>query len=131
MSSNYCIPSHRLLKKLAETIGMPPIKRPTRQRHRTFIREWRVYAGLKQNEAAARLEIEPSTLSRIETGKSPYDQDILERIALAYGCDPEDLLSINPLQPDPPKLVYDRLKLAPKDVQDRAIAIIDALLKAG
>lgn len=62
---------------------------------------------------------------------STYNQDFLERIALVYGCEPSDILNIDPLKPDPPRLVYDRLRAANKDVQDRAMAVLDALLKAG
>ena len=80
---------------------------------------------------AEQIEIDHSTLSRIKRRESPYDQDVLEKLALVYGCDPDDLLSIDPMKPDPPKLIYDRLKVANQDVQNRAIAILDALLKAG
>jgi len=48
-----------------------------------------------------------------------------------YGCDPSDILNIDPMKPDPPRLVYDRLRAADKAVQERALAILDALLKAG
>lgn len=52
-------------------------------------------------------------------------------MALVYGCDPSDILNIDPTQPDPPRLVYDRLRSADRAVQERALAILDALLKAG
>lgn len=109
---------------------MPSVKRPKRKRDRTYFREWREHCGLKQYEAAARLEIEPSTLSRLESGQSPYDQDILERMALAYGCGTDDLLSYNPLQPDPPRLVYSALRKVPPEMQRQAWNVIEALLKA-
>lgn len=75
---------------------MPPVRRPPRKRARTYFREWREYRDRKQGEVAALIEVDPGTLSRLESGKSPYDQDILEKLALVYGCDPEDLISINP-----------------------------------
>lgn len=109
---------------------MPPVKKPERERQRTYFAEWREFRGLKQFEAADRLEIDASTLSRLENGKSPYDQDILERLALLYRCDADDLLSNNPLQPDAPRLVYSKLKHVSPDLQERALAIVDALLRA-
>lgn len=101
------------------------------RRKPTFIRAWRKFRDLTQVEAADRIEIKQGTLSKIERGDLPYNQDFLERAALAYGCDVSDLLENDPLRPDPPKLVWDRLKAAPRDVQETALAIIDALLKAG
>ena len=79
---------------------MPPIKRPPRKRQRTYFREWRLHRDkMKQYEAAEALGIDRSTLSRIESGESPYDQDMLEKMAVLYGCNPGDLLAVNPLLP--------------------------------
>ena len=100
-------------------------------RGHTFLREWRKYRKLSQEEAAERLDTTQGTLSKIERRELPYNQDFLEKAALAYGCEPEDLLSINPIKPDAPRLVYERLRHAPKALQDRAIAVLEALLKAG
>lgn len=110
---------------------MPPVSKNPHTRQRTFLREWRKYRGLSQTEAAERVEIDQTTLGRIERGVVPYNQDFLERLALAYGCDVEDLLSVDPLKPDPPKLVYNRLRAAPKAVQEQALRILDALLRDG
>ena len=110
---------------------MPPVKKPTHQRQQTYFREWRKFKKLSQEELAARLELDRSNISRIERGESPYDQDYLERFALAVGCDPEDVLSINPTAPDAPRLIYNRLKSATPEMQRRALDVLDALLKAG
>lgn len=80
---------------------------------------------------AALIEVDHTSLSRVERGETPYDEDILAKLALVYGCDPADLINIDPLKPDAPKLVYDRLRAVPKELQDRALAVLEALLKAG
>lgn len=103
----------------------------TSQRERTYLREWRKFRELTQERAADRVDVDRTTLGKIERGILPYNQDFLERLAHAYGCEPHELLSINPLAPDPPKLVYERLRSAPPDLQRRAIAVLDALLKTG
>lgn len=103
---------------------------PHPARGRTFLREWREFRGLTQQEATERLEIEQPTLSKIERGLTPYNQDLLERAALAYGCDPSDLLNIDPLAPDPPRLIYSKLSKADAVTQRRALDILEALLKA-
>jgi transcriptional regulator with XRE-family HTH domain len=71
-------------------------------------------------------------VSRVETGDSPYDQDFLEKAALAYGCDPEDLLAIDPTIPvDPLKLIWSNLEKAPSELRARALGYLEGLLKAG
>jgi transcriptional regulator with XRE-family HTH domain len=110
---------------------MPPIKRPAHHRRRTFLLEWREYRELTQEDAADRVGVDRTTLGRIEAGKLPYNQDFLEKLAFAYMCEPTDLLSVNPRFRDPPTLIYEKLRAAPREMQDRAVAIIDAMLKAG
>ena len=110
---------------------MPPVVKPKHTRKPTRLRAWRKHRELTLAQAAERVDVEGTTLGRIERGESPYNQDILERLALAYGCEPEDLLRIDPTAPDPPRLVWDRLQRAPADVRERAFAVIETLLKAG
>lgn len=109
---------------------MAPVKKPIAHRGPTFIRAWRDYRGLSQEEAADRVEVDRTTISRLESGKIPYNQDILERLALAYGCDVEDLLKVDPLKPDPPRLIYQQLLRASPSLQRQALAVIEAMIKA-
>jgi transcriptional regulator with XRE-family HTH domain len=108
---------------------MPPRARPRQQRHRTFLREWRDYRHLTQEQAAERIGIEQPTLSRIERGISPYSQDFLERAAWAYMCEPADLLMRNPLNDDAIWSVADHLRQATPEQKEQVRAVIDALLK--
>ncbi len=110
---------------------MAPVKKPEHSRAPTFMKQWRKHRRLTQEQAADRVGVDYTTVGRIEKGELPYNQDFLERLAFAYGCDVTDLLSIDPLKPDPPRLVYDRLRTAPRELQDRAWAVVEALLKAG
>lgn len=111
--------------------NMPPVKKAKHDRAATFMKEWRKYRKLSQAIAADRTDIDTSTFSRIERGELPYNQDFLEKLALAYGCDVADILTVNPLAPDPPRLIYDRLRQVPKLKQEQALAILEAFLKAG
>lgn len=65
-------------------------------RRRHFIKEWRLYRGLTQDQLADRLEISKATLSRIESAKQPYTQDTLEALADAMLCEPADLIMRDP-----------------------------------
>lgn len=110
---------------------MPPVKKPEWKRSETFLRQWRKFRHMTQVEVSDRLEIDQATLGRVERGLLPYNQDFLEKAAITYGCDPEDLLSIDPTRPDPPKLVYDAIKNAPRAKQDEVWRVVQAMLKTG
>jgi transcriptional regulator with XRE-family HTH domain len=114
----------------ASVLRMPPVPKPKRKRQRHFIREWRLARNKTQEELADYLGVNQSTMSNLENGKTPYDQDVLERLAIYYGCDAGDLLEINPLTPDRLRVVYSDLRRAPADIQARAIGYIEAILKA-
>ena len=73
-------------------------KRPRRP---TFVRQWREYRGLSQEQLAERLEMSAAQLSRVETGKQPYTQDFLEAVAEALRTDVPSLLMRDPLKEDP------------------------------
>jgi transcriptional regulator with XRE-family HTH domain len=68
-------------------------------RGKTFLREWRKHRGLSLPEAAERAGTSHPNLSKVERGLVPYNQDILEALALVYGCDPADLLIRDPSAP--------------------------------
>lgn len=81
---------------VAEIRPMPRPARKPRKLRRTYFREWRQFRGLTLEQAAERLEIDFTTLSRIERGLVPYSQGLLEAAALAYRCEPWDLLNVDP-----------------------------------
>ncbi len=74
------------------------LKEPQRRRH--FIKEWRKYRGLTQEQLAERIGVAVSTISQLETMKQGYSQPTLEAIADALGCEPADLLMRNPTSDD-------------------------------
>lgn len=74
---------------------LPPKKREFR---RTFLREWRLYRNLTQEQAAERIGLDHSTLGRIERRLVPYSQGMLETAAEAYSCEPWDLLNVDPFK---------------------------------
>lgn len=76
---------------------MPPVKKPKRRLRRHYLKEWREYRNLTQEQVAGRLDIDRSTLSRVENMRIPYSQELIEAAAEAYGCEPWDILNVNPL----------------------------------
>lgn len=110
---------------------MPPVKRPTRQRRRTYFRQWREFStDFSQAEAARKIGRDHSSLQRLEAGLIPYNQDWLEELALVYRCEPHDLISRDPwgskaIRSD----VIRAYESAPADIQKQVMAAARALLK--
>jgi transcriptional regulator with XRE-family HTH domain len=74
------------------------LKNTERRRH--FIKEWRKYRELTQDQLADRVGVAVSTISQLEGSKQGYSQATLEALAEALRCEPADLLMRNPLQGD-------------------------------
>jgi transcriptional regulator with XRE-family HTH domain len=111
--------------------GMPSVAHPKRPLHRHFLQEWREHRGLSQEQAALRLSISRTQLSKIENMRSPYSQGLLEAAAEAYGCAPADLIMRNPSVPDAPWSIYETLRRAPEAQQQQIRAVVETLLKTG
>ena len=75
---------------------MPPVKKPVRHRHVTYIKAWREFRNLSQERVAERIGISRENYGRIEAGKIPYNQDFLEVCADALNCSVSDLLEKHP-----------------------------------
>lgn len=110
-----------------------------------FLREWRKWKGLTLEEAAERIEVvgaqravaDPearaismthATLSRIERGKLPYNQPLLEILAEIYGTEPASLIMRDPSANEPIWSLWDALS---PPARQQAFAVIEALKKTG
>jgi transcriptional regulator with XRE-family HTH domain len=70
-----------------------------------FVHEWRKYRDLTQEELAERVGLTSGAISQLENGIIAYKQPTLEALAEALGCEPGDILSVNPLaDPSRPRL---------------------------
>ncbi len=59
-----------------------------------FLRAARENKGWKQPDAAARVEIEQSYLSKLETGKSYPSEEVFSKLLAAYGVSPSDVSDV-------------------------------------
>jgi transcriptional regulator with XRE-family HTH domain len=75
---------------------MAPVCKPPHNRGQTFILEWRKASRMTQNQVAEALNVGQPTISKLETGKAPYEQDFLERLAALLRATPADLISRRP-----------------------------------
>lgn len=80
--------------------------RPTRRRH--FVREWRKYRNLTQEQLAERIPTSVANISRIETGKQDYTQSLLEALAEALSTDAASLIMRDPSRPEAIWSIWDQ-----------------------
>lgn len=104
---------------------MPPVKKPIRQRRPQYIRHWREYRGLTQEQAAERVGISATSWGRIEGNKVPYNQDFLEEAAYALMCEPWDLLNVDPTKEGEVLDRIDRFRQAAPNEQQEALNYLD------
>lgn len=99
---------------------------------RFYFKEWRKFRHLTQEQVVGRLvafedPLLPQTeasLSRIETGKQPYSQRILEALADIYSVEPHQLLGHNPYKEGE---LIDLLAVLDERQRAQARAVIEAL----
>lgn len=97
-------------------------------RHKTYLRQWRNKSGKTLEQVADHLHMSHSQLSRIERGKQPYNQELLEELADLYMCDVVDLLIRDPSEPESMWTLWERAKPGERR-QIRSVA--EALLRIG
>jgi len=97
-----------------------------------YLRQWREFRGFNLDDMAAAIValvsvnggLTKSSLSRIETGRTPYTRDTLEVYAQVLDCLPIDLLTRPPTDPEGIWNVWNRLHDRDKP---RAVAMIEAV----
>ncbi|MDH7638932.1 hypothetical protein [Sphingomonas oryzagri] len=112
-------------------------------KHRSFIRHWRTYKGMKLWQVVDRLsEIKaasgsrekfPTTeasLSRIEAGGQNFNMALLSALAEVFEVeDPRDLLTVNPFKGT--ISVLSALEALNDTQQEAALAVIQAMRTSG
>ena len=112
---------------------MPPrVTHRTRQLRRTFIKEWREARAISQDKLVERVRervdsFSKSTLSRLERGEQPYSQPILEALAWALDCEPQDLIMRRPN--DAIWSIMDSLQAVPEGEREQIARIIQTFRK--
>ena len=106
-----------------------------------YLREWRKASGLTLEQAADRIEraseahldgvasarpvgMTHATLSRIERGKLPYNQVLLELLAQVYHTDRASLIMRDPSDPDGLWSIWEQLR--PRE-RTQAVEVMKAL----
>lgn len=96
-----------------------------------YIREWREYRHLTQDQLAERVGMSRANVSKVERFKRPFTQGTLALFADRLGIEPRDLLAPPPT-PDAPLSEFERaairLRKASPRLQKQAGSILMALL---
>lgn len=112
-----------MTKKAESEVIETRFKRPFRP---TFIRQWRKHRGLTLELLADRIAMSVGNLSMIERARTGYTQETLERLADALQCEPADLLTRNPQDPDGIWSLWDRAKAGERK---QIIEVVKAVLR--
>lgn len=91
-----------------------------------YLREWREFRELTQQQLADRLETTAATISRIENKKRDYTGAFLQAAAYALNCNPGDLISRPPSEPS----IDAKLRDAPAPIRAQIAAVVETLLKS-
>lgn len=100
---------------------------PKRPRQRPYLKEWRKFRTLTQEELAERLDTTKASISRYETGDRELPGGFLAAFAEAVQCAEADLYRL----PQAESSLDDMLRDAPERVRQQAREIIQTLLKTG
>lgn len=93
-------------------------------KHRRFyLREWREFRGLTQEQLGLRVNMTKGRISEIERGVRRYNESMINYFAEALSCEPWELIGRNPLiDPQPPANIFDYF-----EASDRSV--VEALMK--
>jgi len=98
------------------------------RRRRIFVKEWREYRSLTQEQLADRIGTSKASISRIEAGTQAYTQDFLEAAAEALMTDPASLLMRDPSDESAAWSLWDQAKPAERKMIER---IVQSVVKTG
>lgn len=106
-----------------------PIPKPRKAHH--YLREWRKYRGLTQEQLAGRIDATAGAISQLENGLIGYTQSTLESLAVALNCQPGDILSRDPALDDALADLRSILQAASAPDQQRALRVLREMLATG
>lgn len=101
---------------------------------KAYLKEWRKHRGYTQDQVVDRLVSldDPqlpqtaASLSRLENGKQPYGQRILEALAEIYQCEPDHLIGRDPSKEGEVIDLWSRMTF---DERRQATAVLRAIHK--
>lgn len=101
---------------------------------RNNIRNWRLFRGIKSQQALAQLTfgikgmeaLTRATLCRLESGNLRYREDQLDVLSIVLKCTPTDLIGVNPFRSGDIFLIYRGLPAAKQAQIDKLASTLNA-----
>lgn len=103
-------------------------KAPPRKAVRHYVKQWREYRGLSQDQVADRVDKSRGLISQIESGTTALTEDMIYALADALNCAPWDILRVNPLKEGTVVDITDALRGKPADIQAEALGFVRGLV---
>jgi len=95
----------------------------------TYFAAWRKKKKMTLREVAKHMEIDPTAISRLERGVSPYDQIHLQQMSRLYGVSVPDLLYSDPMRPKASAELVDLVKRLERPADISAVKMfIEAMI---
>lgn len=93
------------------------------------MKEWREFRNITQEDAADRLGITRTFLSKIENIRAQYSQNLIEAAAELYNCTAFDLLRVNPAKSEPLSEIMNTVEGADPAQQARMLSVLKAMVQ--
>jgi transcriptional regulator with XRE-family HTH domain len=91
-----------------------------------FLKAWREYRKLTQDQLAGAADVSPPQISKIETGEAKFSHDSLYLLSRALSCSAADLLGRDPTR-QLDLALWEMVNALSDDQKRQLIAIVEAI----
>jgi transcriptional regulator with XRE-family HTH domain len=113
-------------RPVSDNFGMA--KKPQQRWRRLFVKEWRKYRNLTQEQLAERVGMSVSNISQLERGLQGYSEEGIEALAQALNCEPGHLFMVDPTKDDAIWSIWER---ANEGQRRHIVEVAKALTRTG
>jgi transcriptional regulator with XRE-family HTH domain len=104
-------------------------KQSTQRRSpRHYVKQWREYRELTQEQLAERVGKSRGLISQIESGITDLTEEMIYALADAFNHTPGDVFRVNPLKEGMVVDITDALSGKPADIQAEALGFVRGLV---
>jgi transcriptional regulator with XRE-family HTH domain len=114
-----------------DNVSMAKLSPKRRRAARHYVRQWREYRGLTQEQLAERVGKSRGLISQIEAASTDLTEDMIYSLADAFHCAPWDILRVNPMMEGLVVDIADALRGQPADIQAEALGFVRGLTRKG
>ncbi|ACT58816.1 helix-turn-helix domain-containing protein [Hirschia baltica] len=91
-----------------------------------YLKHWRIYRKLSQEELADRVQTTKGYVSELERQIKPYNQGLLEAFSIALCCEPADFLIRDPMASNQVWSTWDKI---PDGDRELALRVLRSFVK--